>query len=124
MSTEAEELPQTANSDPVWQGPSPQESRLIQRKARRWKPLLIRPPIIMVPVRLGVPLMVPAVPPLMISVPAMFALRSQLVPTISRLGALSTVLGNRVIEPHFGLFNFHAAFVSLVSVGARRSGEK
>jgi hypothetical protein len=86
--------------------------------------VLIGPAIIMVPVRLGVPLMVSTVPPLMISSPTTLALRSKFMPTVSRLGALRTVPGDRIIEPGFGLFNALAAFVSFVGVSEGCNNKK
>jgi hypothetical protein len=79
---------------------------------------LIRPAIVMVPVWLGVPLLVSSIPPLMISIPAMLALRPKVVPTVSRLGALRAVLGDRIIEPGFCFFDALPAFVSFVGVSA------
>jgi hypothetical protein len=86
--------------------------------------VLIRPAIIMVPVRLGVPLMVSTVPPLMVAIPAMLTRRSKIVPTVSRLRALRTVPGDRIIEPGFGLFNALAAFVSFVGVSEGCNNKK
>src|ERR1700677_4972845 len=77
-----------------------------------------------VPIWLGVPLLVPSTPPLMISVPAMLALRSKIMPAISRFRTLRSVFGDRIIEPGFGLFNALAAFVSFVGVSERRQKQK
>ena len=80
--------------------------------------MLIGPAIVMVPVWLGVPLVVSSVPPLMISGPAMLALRSKVVPTVSRFGALRPVLRDRLIQFGFRLFNSPTAFVPFVGVSA------
>lgn len=89
-----------------------------------WKLVLVGPPIIMVPVWLGVPCVVPSVPPLMISIPAMLALRSKFMPTISRFGAFRTMLGDRIVEPDFRLFDTLAAFVSFVGVSEGRNNKE
>jgi hypothetical protein len=116
----------TAHSGPVsFTGPKRAEILANQSGVQiLLTPVLIGPAIVVVPVRLGVPLMVPSVPPLMIRSPAMLAFRSQVMPTVSRLGTLRTMLGHRIIEPHFGFFDALAAFVSFVCVRARRSDEE
>jgi hypothetical protein len=78
----------------------------------------------MVPVWLGVPLLVSSIPPLMISIPAMLALRPKVMPTVARLGALRAVLGDRIIESGFCLFDALAAFVSFVGVSAGGGDKK
>jgi len=78
----------------------------------------------MVPVCLGVPLMVSSVPPLMIGSPAMLTLRSKFMPTVARLGALSTVFGDGIVEPDFSLLDTLPAFVSFVGVSARCGDKK
>jgi hypothetical protein len=89
-----------------------------------WRLVLVGPPIIMVPVWLGVPCMVPSVPPLVIGSPATLALRSKFMPTISRLGALRAMLGDCIVEPDFRLFNALAAFVSFVGVSEGCNNKK
>jgi hypothetical protein len=54
----------------------------------------------------------------------MLALRSKFMPTISRLGALRTVLGDCIVEPDFRLFDTLAAFVSFVGVSEGCNGKK
>jgi hypothetical protein len=54
----------------------------------------------------------------------MLALRSKIMPAISRFRTLRSVFGDRIIEPGFGLFNALAAFVSFVGVSERRHNQK
>jgi hypothetical protein len=54
----------------------------------------------------------------------MLALRSKIVPAVSRLRALRTVFGDRLIELGFCLFNSLPAFVSFVGVSPRRNHKK
>jgi hypothetical protein len=86
--------------------------------------VLIGPAFVVVPVCLGVPPMVSSVPPLMISSPAMLTLRSKIMPAISRLRALRTVFGDRIIQPHFGLLDALPAFVSFVGGSGGCNDEK
>ena len=86
--------------------------------------MLIGPAFVVVPVSLGVPPVVSSIPPLMISGPAMFTLRSKFMPAISRLRAFRTVFRDRIIQPHFGLFDALPAFVSFVGVSGGRHDEK
>jgi hypothetical protein len=48
----------------------------------------------------------------------MLTLRSKFMPTVARLGALSTVFGDGIVEPDFSLLDTLPAFVSFVGVSA------
>jgi hypothetical protein len=54
----------------------------------------------------------------------MLALRSEVMPAISRLRAVRTVLRNRIVEPGFSLFDALPAFVAFVGVSAGCYGQK
>ena len=56
-----------------------------------------RPAIIMVPVWLGVPSLVPATPPWMVTRPTVFALGAKLMPTFAGFLARLAVIGDGVI---------------------------
>jgi len=73
----------------------------------------------MIPVGFRVPGMISAVPPLMIGVPAVLPLGTEVMPAVAGLGALLAVLGYCVVEPGFGLLDTCSALVSLVRVRRR-----
>jgi hypothetical protein len=54
----------------------------------------------------------------------MLALRSKFMPAIARLRAVRTVLGNRIVEPGFSLFDALPALVSFVGMSAGCHGQK
>jgi hypothetical protein len=79
----------------------------------------VRPSLVMIPVGFRVPGMISAVPPLMISVPAVLPFGTEIMPAVAGLGAFLAVLGYCIAEPGFGLLDTYSALISLVCVRRR-----
>jgi hypothetical protein len=76
------------------------------------------------PVSVGVPLMVVAVPPSMVRVPAAFPLGVQIAPPLVRLVAALAVLANRLIQFGFRLLDLALALRVIVRVRLGHGNER
>lgn len=98
----------------VSQGPCESPSR---RRSSREFVLFVRSRLVMIfPVAIRVPLMIVAVPPSVIRVPATIPFRVQIAPSLVRLVAAFAVLANCLVKSCFPLFDFPLALGMIVSV--------
>jgi hypothetical protein len=72
--------------------------------------------VMIFPVTLGAPLMIVAVPPSVVSVPAAFPLGVQITPTLIRLVASFAMLANCLIQLRFPPFDFPLTLGMVVGV--------
>ena len=66
--------------------------------------------IVAVPITIGVPLMIVAIPPSVIGIPAAFAFGIQIMPALLSLVAALAVLANRLLKLCFPAFDFALTF--------------
>ena len=66
--------------------------------------------VVAVPITIGVPLMIVAIPPSVIGIPAAFAFGIQIMPALLSLVAALAVLANRLVKFCFPAFDFALTF--------------